>query len=568
MLRPRSLGVTLAVAFALWQPTPTQATTFSQVGSITEASLPGASPIIASGDGRHLYVRGVQTIAVFERTPATGALSLIDVEENGVGGVTGLVNNSTMVLSPDETTLMAGAFPWALLVFARDAGTGELSFEKKIGFGVYDVEDIAFSPDSRFAYVISDYEVEPAIPVVERDGVTGEWALTDTIETSGGARAAAMSPDGLHLYTGDSAGSPVMQIHVYARNPDSGHLSTRQNIRFQSRARGPDDVTTATDLLVNPDGGAVYALGGTENSPWAGTEIAVFKRDAATGKLASVHQVRLACDNCCDAGGDDEYFGLAMHPDGARLFAFGPDIATFLIDPVHTSLNATEAQPPSPEPSQSFAISADGLHAYRGVGFDGTIEIFGVGASPEAPLPKVCRLPGRSISIRNAGSGTEIRSGKVVAKDPETPFGVQGSRGDPTCNEDAPGTARATIRFWSDASGEDTGELPLPCEKWSPAGPEDSNRRGFSYRDPLKLDGPCTSVRVRGEGTLKAVCSNRGAAPFPFDLTEGVDQQVVNARLTIGNLTYCVAFEDHKGKDGSDGRKFLGKRSDAPGSCS
>jgi hypothetical protein len=45
-------------------------------------------------------------------------------------------------------------------------------------------------------------------------------------------------------------------------------------------------------------------------------------------------------------------------------------------------------------------------------------------------------------------------------------------------------------------------------------------------------------------------------AGFPYDLAEGVDEGLVQTVLTVGHHTSCTRFDDFKGKDGSDGKKW------------
>lgn len=93
-------------------------------------------------------------------------------------------------------------------------------------------------------------------------------------------------------------------------------------------------------------------------------------------------------------------------------------------------------------------------------------------------------------------------------------IGVHGSDDDPTCNGDPLGTARASVRFVSETSGEDTGGIALPCENWSATGKADSPKRGFSYKDSQRLDGPCGQVKVQGQKAVSVSCDSKGPHPF------------------------------------------------------
>jgi hypothetical protein len=134
---------------------------------------------------------------------------------------------------------------------------------------------------------------------------------------------------------------------------------------------------------------------------------------------------------------------------------------------------------------------------------------------------------------------------------------------DPRCPLGVPsGTVRATIRFASTQSGNDTGELPLPCQNWDDTG------SGYRYRDPELDDGPCRDVSISTGRRIKATCLGKGATTdLPYDLTPGTDEDAVHAVLTLGGVRYCTTFEDFNGKDGSDGKRFLGKNAPPPAAC-
>jgi hypothetical protein len=48
---------------------------------------------------------------------------------------------------------------------------------------------------------------------------------------------------------------------------------------------------------------------------------------------------------------------------------------------------------------------------------------------------------------------------------------------------------------------------------------------------------------------------------------EGIDESIVNVVLTTGGISYCTAYDDFNGRDGTDGRAFQGKNSPPPAAC-
>ena len=70
------------------------------------------------------------------------------------------------------------------------------------------------------------------------------------------------------------------------------------------------------------------------------------------------------------------------------------------------------------------------------------------------------------------------------------------------------------------------------------------------------------------DSLAKARCLGKGAATdFLYDLSVGTDEGSVNVILTLDNLRYCTAFDDFRGRNGSDGKRFQGKDAPPPAAC-
>jgi hypothetical protein len=177
-------------------------------------------------------------------------------------------------------------------------------------------------------------------------------------------------------------------------------------------------------------------------------------------------------------------------------------------------------------------------------------------------------VPGKKLLIKNKVPDDPEKNKAIwLAKWSEIVAGAAGTANDPRCNSDPPGTEKATLRFFSPSSGQDTGEIGLPCQNWGPIHASDI-RRGYKYTDRELDDGPCKRVLISSGRRLGAKCFGRGpTTDFPYDLTVGTDEDVVNVVLSVGEIQYCTAFEDFKGRDGSDGKKFQGRDAPAPLSC-
>jgi hypothetical protein len=181
------------------------------------------------------------------------------------------------------------------------------------------------------------------------------------------------------------------------------------------------------------------------------------------------------------------------------------------------------------------------------------------------PLTEVL-LGGKSLQIRNGAADLPpFRRATWKASGLNIASPARLSDDDPRCNGDPSGTVKATMRFFSDTTGQDTGALGLPCQNWSATGPSSTDPlalQGYKYKDSQLADSLCTSIVVKRTKLVKATCRE-----IAYDLVSGVDQGVVHAVLSLGQVQYCTSFDDYNGRDGSDGILFQGKDAPPPTAC-
>ena len=72
---------------------------------------------------------------------------------------------------------------------------------------------------------------------------------------------------------------------------------------------------------------------------------------------------------------------------------------------------------------------------------------------------------------------------------------------------------------------------------------------------------------LKGKKIVSAVCDNKGPSPLSYTLTGGLSEGEIDAVLQVGDIRYCTRYDAHKGADGSDGRKFQGKKDGKPPAC-
>jgi YVTN family beta-propeller protein len=138
------------------------------------------------------------------------------------------------------------------------------------------------------------------------------------------------------------------------------------------------------------------------------------------------------------------------------------------------------------------------------------------------------------------------------------------SAGDPRCGSDPSGTVKATLEVRSDTSGE-SHVTDLPCQNWEALGSETSPK-GYRYKDTVLAAGTAKLVLWK-TGLLKAILLGRGGSTLDYDLQTSVSQGSVGVVLSSNGGDVCALCAPFGGKDGSDGKTFLGKGCTAPPSC-
>ena len=181
---------------------------------VVSTGLPPSRALAVSDDGAHVYVTGFTANAVtaFQRDPATGRLTRLASWRDGVDGVQGLEGAFGIALSADAASVyVASYYGHSVAVFARDAGTGTLSFLQAVRSGAEDVQGltrargVVVSPDG--AHLWTAARADKSIALFSRDTTTGrlgfvearrdvvtEWlGMGDVIDP-------VLSPDGRYLY--------------------------------------------------------------------------------------------------------------------------------------------------------------------------------------------------------------------------------------------------------------------------------------------------------------------------------------------------------------------------------
>lgn len=347
--------------------------------------LDGAVAVEVSPDNRHVYVAGSleDSVAVFSRDSATGALTFVAVYNDGIGGVDGISGASAITFSPDGRHLYAtGYFGDSLAVFNRDSVTGELTFLEAFYDGSGGVDGlggaygVTMSPGGEHLYVAGEFD--DAVALFARDNATGRLTFVEAVvdgvggvDGLAGAIEIAVSSDGSYLYV---AGWFDDSLVTFSRNSVTGVLTFVQ--MQQDDTAGVDALYGARSVIVSADGAHVYVSGEYDNA------VGVFSRDGATGQLSFIEAQR---DRYSSADGLYGVVDVTVSPDGNHLYAAGYDddsVAVFARNNSTGQLTFVEALKDGVSGvdglsrAHAVTVSPDGAHLYA-VGYgDHAVAVF------------------------------------------------------------------------------------------------------------------------------------------------------------------------------------------------
>ena len=334
-------------------------------GCARAVALDGPNSVAFSADGANVYAtsRNSDSVSVFDRNPASGALTQVAGDGGCVansptsGCATGraLDGADVVVVSPDLKNVYVGSFFGnAVAVFARNASTGALTQPADTtgclvntptdgcttALGLAAPEGMAISGDGNTLYVAS--AVSNALVVLTRDPSTG--ALTQATDGSGcivntalagcttgtqlsGANAVAVSPDDDDVYVTSLLSNSLTS---FTRAPTTGKVAQQTGtsacvvfVLAVGCSLG-HALSAPEGLTVSADGASVYAAAFTSGA------IDVFNRNTGSGAVIQKGR-RAGCvaksvtPNCTLGRGLVGVSSLVVSPDGRYLYsgAFG-----------------------------------------------------------------------------------------------------------------------------------------------------------------------------------------------------------------------------------------------------
>jgi 6-phosphogluconolactonase (cycloisomerase 2 family) len=358
------------------------------------SGLGGGGRLAVSPDGTSLYVAVANTssVVVFSFVEATGTLSYVQTVTDGVGGVTGIAGAAAAAVSADGSRVyVAGAGADAVAAFARDPGTGVLSFQGATTGtattpGLAGVSALAPSPDDAYLYTSGSTDNAVAALLTEPSGGP-HWldARIDNlngVDGLSGARGVAVSGDG-YVYVGGPGDSAIA---VFGRGEalDFGDAPdpTFQTLLASNGARHlvVPGLYLGSGIDAEADGAPAAAADGDDLAGTDDEDAVVFTGAIVPGQPASVDVSASAAgllDAWIDFTGDGDWDDAGERIASGTALAAGVNGLAFAV-PVTTVPFSTVAT--------RFRLSSAGVAGPGGPAPDGEVEDYVVATGSGADL--------------------------------------------------------------------------------------------------------------------------------------------------------------------------------------
>lgn len=253
--------------------------------------LADAKRLAISNDGKHIYVptSNDDALVVFSRNATTGELTYVETLRDGISGVDGLNGAHELVISPDDSFVYStGYVDDAVAVFSRNSNTGKLTYLAKQTDGVSgvnglnNVRGIYIAPDGNHLYTAS--ATDDAVAVFSRNTSTGLLTFVEVhidglsgVDGLNGVYSIFVSPDNKHVYTAAYIDDAVT---VFSRNTTTGALTFVEVHKDASQTGGLiDRLNTARFVTGTADGTKILAVSSSDHA------LVVFTRNSTTGAL-------------------------------------------------------------------------------------------------------------------------------------------------------------------------------------------------------------------------------------------------------------------------------------------
>lgn len=264
----------------------------------TDDGLASPTGVATTGDGKCVYVTSSteNKIAVFDRNAATGALTWVEVQEDGVGGVTGLQQPKAIITTTfgQKHVYVAGGAPGAATVaaFGRTPPSCALTHLQTLGnLGVEArALDDTYMSTHLYAGVTHAAEgggTQGAVTAFARDEDTGLLSVVESESTGDAGPVRSVAWSGLKVYatSGDDT------VVTFDRNANTGALTF---VEAQRDGGAIDGLRGAQSVAVGGSSQHVYVVGHDEDA------LAVFRRVELTPAADSIRFLEVHEDPSID----------------------------------------------------------------------------------------------------------------------------------------------------------------------------------------------------------------------------------------------------------------------------
>lgn len=306
----------------------------NNVNGVTNLFSPSSVTLDPTGTHLYLVVTGASRIDVYDRDASTGVITLSGALQSDDPGVSNFSGPQDAVLSPDGKHLyVAARSSSALVVLARDASTGQLTFVTSYRDGdpggvdgLFLLDSVASTNDGAFVYTASSND--DGISAFERDDTTGLLAYRTSFFNASlpegglnGVKQVAISPDGSHIYAAGNFDGAVVVFNAVATK---GTLSLIDVHTDFDGNNGADGLQGVERIAISPDGRNVYTASFPEKN------IGIYARSADTGRLSYVAVANRTNQSASDDFNPSDIF---VSYDGNHLYMISrTKDALFLFD--------------------------------------------------------------------------------------------------------------------------------------------------------------------------------------------------------------------------------------------
>lgn len=315
--------------------------------------------VAVSPDGTSVYATAANedAVALFSRVPSTGSLTFVEFKgEADVPGIAQFDGPVDVTVSPDGAYVYAtAAASHTLVTFARNPGTGALTYHDLEAGATSGGDQVAVSPDGSTVYTtgVRAYQrnLDGTLTLIDTvtDGVSGADGLASPTDV-------VVSPDGENVYV--TAGIGDYAVTTLDRAPD-GTIAFNETIKDDAYFGPLQFLAAPGGLDISDDGANVYVTSTDDDA------LNVFTRDPSDGDLTLLEVERDGLGSPT-ADGLNDVGSIDVAPEGRSVYVtstvLDDSVATFDRNPSTGALSYVELD------SRSFpsgvAVSPDSRHVY------------------------------------------------------------------------------------------------------------------------------------------------------------------------------------------------------------